>query len=71
MNLSLKQLNNILANRAFAETDPARREAMLAIQNLITTKYSNVKGRIDFDAPTEEEDDPMDDFNYVGSRHHY
>ena len=24
-----------------------------------------------YEANFEEEDDPMDDFNYVGSRHHY
>jgi hypothetical protein len=73
MKMSLKQLHALLGRRAFTETDPDRKAAMMALDAMIVTQFSDVKGRIDFDEPLEEEetDDPMNDFNYVGSRHHY
>ena len=32
---------------------------------------NELSARFHEDADEDEEDDPMDDFNYVGSRHHY
>jgi len=53
--------------------ETAKRDAAIAVLDLLV-KMNAVKMKGDIGPlvkVAEEDDDPMDDYNYVGSRHHY
>jgi hypothetical protein len=41
------------------------------VEDMLDCNELSARFHEDADEDEEEEDDPMDDFNYVGSRHHY